>query len=217
MNRPRLLLADDHTMIVEALQLLLQEDFDVVGTVYDGRALLRAAEELKPDLVVLDIGMPLLNGLDAGEQVRKTQPKIKVIYLTQNRDPVMAAEALRRHASAYVLKTSAAAELTHAIREVLAGRKYLSPAIAAQVAERNLLHGRPATQAPELRPREREVLQLLAEGKSMKEAAGILNISPRTIEFHKYRMMEALGFSSTAELIQYALKKGLIATYEDPR
>jgi DNA-binding NarL/FixJ family response regulator len=212
MSRPRLLLADDHAMIVEALQLLLQDDFEIVGAVYDGRALLQAAQALTPDLLVLDIGMPLLNGLDAGEQVKKTQPKIRIIYLTQNRDAALAVEALRRHASGYVLKTSAAAELTEAIRDVLSGKQYLSPAIAAQIAERDLLHGRPRANAAELRPREREVLQLLAEGKSMKEAAGILHISPRTIEFHKYRMMETLGFSTTAELIQYALKRGLIVS-----
>ena len=209
MKKPRVLLADDHTLIVEALRVLLQDECDVVGTVGDGRALLRAAEELHPDLVVVDIGMPLLNGLDAASQLKQSQPKVKIIYLTQNRDPVCAAEALRRDASGYLLKSSAASELTQAIREALLGRKYVSPVIAEQMVSRSLQPGQPQ-KADELRPREREVLQLLAEGKSMKEAAGILNISPRTVEFHKSRMMEALGMSNTAELIQYAIRRGLV-------
>jgi DNA-binding NarL/FixJ family response regulator len=210
MKRARILLADDHTLIVEALRVLLQEEFEVVGTAADGRAMLRAAATLSPDLVVLDIGMPLLNGLDAGEQLKQSQPKVKIIYLTQNRDPVCAAEALRRNASGYLLKSAAAAELSQAIREALLGRKYVSPVIAEQMVSRNLYPNQPDRKTTDLRPREREVLQLLAEGKSMKEAAGILNISPRTVEFHKYRMMEALGVTSTAELIQYAVKRGLV-------
>ena len=210
MKKPRILLADDHTLIVEALRLLLQDEFEVVGTVEDGRALLRAAADLQPDLVVLDIGMPLLNGLDAGERLKQTQPKVKIIYLTQNRDPVCAAEALRRDASGYLLKTAAASELTQAIREVLLGRKYVSPVIVEQMLSRGLHPDQEDTKSAEIRPREREVLQLLAEGRSMKEAAGILNISPRTVEFHKYRMMQALGITNTAELIQYAIRKGLV-------
>jgi DNA-binding NarL/FixJ family response regulator len=210
MKKPRILLADDHTLIVEALRLLLQDEFDVVGTVADGRGLLRAAAELQPDLVVVDIGMPMLNGLDAGEQLKQSQPKVKIIFLTQNRDPFCAAEALRRDASGYLLKSSAASELTQAIRLALLGRKYVSPVIAEQMVNRQLYPGEQTKKSSELRPREREVLQLLAEGKSMKEAAAILNISPRTIEFHKYRMMQALGMTSTAELIQYAIRKGLL-------
>jgi DNA-binding NarL/FixJ family response regulator len=210
MKRPRILLADDHTLMVEALKHLLQADFDVVGTVSDGRALLKAAAELAPEVVVVDIAMPLLNGLDAGEQLKARHPQIKVIYLTQNREPRIAAEALRRKASGYVLKDSAVSELTAAIRAALQGRRYVSPSIAETIADAGL---RPELQNAtfrELSPREREVLQLLAEGKSMKEVASILDISPRTVEFHKYRIMELLGVKTSAELVQYAIKHGLI-------
>jgi DNA-binding NarL/FixJ family response regulator len=211
MTRPRILLADDHTLMAEALRHLLQVDFDVVGTVSDGRALLKAAGELRPELVVVDIGMPLLNGLDAGEQLKALQPDIKVIYLTQNRDPRVARDAFRRKASGYVLKDAAASELTTAIREALRGGHFVSPKIAAKLPD-DWLTPR-ADQPPpgrELTLREREVLQLLAEGKSMKEVAAVLDISPRTVEFHKYRIMALLGVRTTAELTQYAIKHGLI-------
>ena len=210
MKRPRILLADDHTLMVEALKHLLQADFDVVGTVSDGRSLLEAAAELTPEVVVVDIAMPLLNGLDAGEQLKARHPHIKVIYLTQNREPRIAAEAFRRKASGYVLKDSAASELTAAIRAALEGRRYVSPSIAETMADAGL---RPELDATlrDLSPREREVVQLLAEGKSMKEVAAILDISPRTVEFHKYRIMELLGLKTGAELVQYAIKHGLIA------
>jgi DNA-binding NarL/FixJ family response regulator len=211
MKRPRILLADDHKLMAEALQHLLQADFDVVGTVADGRALIKAAAELKPELVVVDIGMPLLNGLDAAEQLKALHPEIKVIFLTQNREPRYAVEAFRRKASGYLLKDSAASELTTAIREVLLGRSYISPLIANGMLDRalNPEPGDPGLR--ELSPREREVLQLLAEGKSMKEVAAVLEISPRTVEFHKYRVMELLGVKTNAELVQYAIKHGLIA------
>jgi DNA-binding NarL/FixJ family response regulator len=211
MKRPRILLADDHAMMAEALKHLLQSDFDVVGIVNDGRALLKATAELKPEVVVVDIAMPLLNGLDAGEQLKARHPKIKVIYLTQNREPRIAAEAFRRKASGYLLKDSAASELTAAIRAALQGRRYVSPSIAETMTDAGL---RPDLQDATLRdlsPREREVVQLLAEGKSMKEVAAILDISPRTVEFHKYRIMELLGLKTGAELVQYAIKHGLIA------
>jgi RNA polymerase sigma factor (sigma-70 family) len=208
MTRPRILLADDHTLMAEALRALLQTDFDVVGTVADGRALLQAAAALKPEVVVLDIGMPLLNGLDAGEQLKALQPDIKVIYLTQNREPRYAVEAFRRRASGYLLKDSAASELTAAIRDALQGRCYISPLIASDVVNRAMEHD-PAVR--ELSPREREVLQLLAEGRSMKEVAAVLDISPRTVEFHKYRIMELLRVKTNAELVQQAIKLGLIA------
>jgi DNA-binding NarL/FixJ family response regulator len=210
MKRPKILLADDHVLIAQAIEHLLQGEFDVVGTVSDGRALLKAAGEMAPDVVVVDIGMPLLNGLDAGEQIKALHPHIKVIYLTQNRDPRIAAEAFRRHASGYLLKDSAASELTTAIREALRGRSYVSPAVAMG---RDPDYGRQEGQlARELSSREREVLQLLAEGKSMKEAAALLNISARTIEFHKYRIMEILGVKTNAELVQHAIRLGLIAS-----
>jgi len=211
MKRPRILLADDHKLMAEALQHLLQTDFDVVGTVSDGRALIKAAAELKPDLVVVDIGMPLLNGLDAADQLKALHPAIKVVFLTQNREPRYAVEAFRRKASGYLLKDSAASELTTAIREALQGRLYVSPLIAKGMLTNpvNPAPGDPGLR--ELSSREREVLQLLAEGKSMKEVAAVLDISPRTVEFHKYRVMELLGVKTNAELVQYAVKHGLIA------
>ena len=211
MKRPRILLADDHKLMAEALQHVLQTEFDVVGTVSDGRALIKAAGELKPELVVVDIGMPLLNGLDAADQLKALYPDIKVVFLTQNREPRYAVEAFRRKASGYLLKDSAASELTTAIREVLQGRSYISPLIAKGMLTHAL---NPAPGDPgvrELSSREREVLQLLAEGKSMKEVAAVLDISPRTVEFHKYRVMELLGVRTNAELVQYAIKHGLIA------
>jgi DNA-binding NarL/FixJ family response regulator len=211
MNRPKILLADDHVLIAQALEHLLKGEFDVVGTVSDGRALLKAAGELEPDVVVVDIGMPLLNGLDAGEQLKALHPHIKVIFLTQNREPRFAVEAFRRKASAYLLKDSAASELTTAIREALRGKSYVSPAIAKGMLDE--ASGRQVGQTTLREPsaREREVLQLLAEGKSMKEVAALLDISPRTVEFHKYRIMELLGVKTNAELVQQAIKLGLIA------
>jgi DNA-binding NarL/FixJ family response regulator len=211
MKRPRILLADDHVLMAEALRHLLQMDFDVVGTVSDGRALLKAAGELTPDLVVVDIGMPLLNGLDAGEQLKTLHPDIKVIFLTQNREPRYAVEAFRRNASGYLLKDSAASELTTAIREALRGRSYVSPAIAKGMLNHAAGADAATTGPRELTSREREVLQLLAEGKAMKEVAALLDIIPRTGEFHKYRIMELLGVKTNAELVQYAIKHGLIA------
>jgi DNA-binding NarL/FixJ family response regulator len=208
MTRPRILLADDHTLMADALRCLLQAEFDVVGTVADGRALLDAASELKPDLVVVDIGMPLLNGLDAAEQLKALQPDVKVIFLTQYREPHYAAEAFRREASGYLLKESAAAELITAIREAMQGRTYVSPLIAKGMLA-GVLNPIPQN-VRALSAREREVLQLLAEGKSMKEIAGILDISPRTVEFHKYRVMQVLGVKTNAELVQYAVRHGLI-------
>jgi DNA-binding NarL/FixJ family response regulator len=211
MKRPRILLADDHKLMAEALQHLLQTDFDVVGTVSDGRALIKAAAELKPELVIVDIAMPLLNGLDAADQLKIRYPEIKVIFLTQNREPRYAVEAFRRKASGYLLKDSAASELTTAIREVLQGRSYVSPLIAKGMLSHALNPEPGDAGLRELSPREKEVLQLLAEGKSMKEVAAVLDISPRTVEFHKYRVMELLGVKTNAELVQYAIKHGLIA------
>jgi DNA-binding NarL/FixJ family response regulator len=210
MTRARVLLADDHVLIAQALQHLLQAEFDVVGTVADGRALLQAAQDLLPDVVVVDIGMPLLNGLDAGQQVKALLPAIKVVYLTQNRDPRLAVEAFRRRASGYVLKDSAASELTTAIREAMRGRSYVSPSIAQEMADAAVVEGAGEGTLRDLTAREREVLQLLAEGKSMKEVAAVLTISPRTVEFHKYRIMELLRVRTNAELVQQAIRLRLI-------
>jgi DNA-binding NarL/FixJ family response regulator len=209
MTRPRILLADDHTLMAEALRHLLDAEFDVVAIVPDGRALIQAAATLKPDLAVIDIGMPLLNGLDAAEQLKRLLPTLKVVILTQNRDPQLAVAAFRRKVSGYLLKDSAAAELVTAIREALKGRSYVSPLIAEGMIDRALLPD-DASREENLSPREREVLQLLAEGKAMKEVATVLGISPRTVEFHKYRMMERLGVKTNAELVQYAIKHRLI-------
>ena len=208
-KRPRILLADDHRMLRDVFTQLLQPACDVVGAVADGRALLALASELRPDIVVLDIAMPLLNGLDAARQLKDAIPEIKVIFLTMSEDPDVAAEAFRAGTSGYLLKNSAASELVQAIKEVSQGRSYVTPQ-ATQGLVDNFLRKSDATTPPrELSPRQREVLQLLAEGHSMKEIARILKITPRTVAFHKYTMMEELGIKSTALLVQYALKQGL--------
>ena len=195
--------------MAEALQHLLQTEFEVVETVRDGRALVEAVSRLEPDLVVADIAMPLLNGLDAGDQIRAAMPRVKIVYLTQHRDPRYAAEAMRRHAAGYVLKEAAASDLIAAIRDALDGRPYVSPLIASQIDGGAGLKSA-ETLTRDLTPREREVLQLLAEGKSMKEAAAILHISAKTVEFHKYRVMELLGAKTSAELVRHAIRQGLI-------
>jgi DNA-binding NarL/FixJ family response regulator len=196
--------------MAEALQHLLQTEFEVVETVRDGRALVEAVSRLEPDLVVADIAMPLLNGLDAGDQIRAAMPRVKIVYLTQHRDPRYAAEAMRRHAAGYVLKEAAASDLIAAIRDALDGRPYISPLIANQIDGGGDLKSATETLTRDLSPREREVLQLLAEGKSMKEAAAILHISAKTVEFHKYRVMELLGAKTSAELVRHAIRQGLI-------
>jgi DNA-binding NarL/FixJ family response regulator len=211
-NRPRVLLADDHALVLEAFEKLLQPDCEVVGTVADGRALLEAAPKLQPDIIVLDIAMPLLNGLDAARQVKKSMPEVKLIFLTVNEDPDLAAEAFRLGASGYLLKSSAASELFQAIREVSQGRSYVTPLATPGMVKSFLRASEPQPVRDKLTPRQREVLQLLAEGRSMKQVAAVLNITPRTVAFHKYRMMQELGIKSNAELIQLAVKSGILAT-----
>jgi DNA-binding NarL/FixJ family response regulator len=208
----RVLLADDHTLLLEAFEKLLEHDYTVVGTVTDGRALLSAAAELMPDVIMLDIAMPLLNGLDAARQLKKTMPKVKLIFLTMNEDPSVANEALRAGASGYLLKTSALSELSKAIHEALCGRLYVTPLIAQGMEQASRLQPADDRGIPQLTPRQREVLQLLAEGRSMKEAAKILNVTPRTVAFHKYRMMEALSLKNNADLFQYALRQNIVST-----
>jgi DNA-binding NarL/FixJ family response regulator len=210
MNRPRVLLADDHRLLREAFATLLEHDCDVVGAVADGRALLEVAPELRPDIVVLDIAMPSLNGLDAARQLKRMMPEVKVIFLTVSEDPDLAAEAFRAGASGYLLKNSAASELLQAIQDVYHGRSYVTP-LATKGLVRNLLdEPKPAKKSSELSPRQREVLQLLAEGHTMKEIARILKITARTVAFHKYSIMEELGVRSSAELVHYAIKKGVV-------
>lgn len=207
MTRPRILLADDHALLLEAFRALLEPEFEVVGAVTDGRAVLAECSRLHPDIVVLDIAMPLLNGLDVGRRLKAQQASAKFIYLTMNPDPELASAALRLGASGYVLKSSAAIELKQAIREALRGRSYITPLITRDVLG-SLIERRDG--GTDLTLRQREVLQLLAEGRSMKEAAAILNVSARTVAFHKYRMMEQLRVRSSAELVQFAVKQGLV-------
>ena len=209
MALPRVLLADDHSLILAAFEKLLAGECEVVGQVSDGRALVEAAERHKPDLIVLDISMPLLNGLDAGRQIKQRMRHVKLVYLTMNEDPDLAVEAFRCGAAGYLLKRSAASELSTAIREVMQGRTYITPLVASGLVG-SLLNPDEHKQGHDLTSRQREVLQLLAEGRSMKEVASVLNLTPRTVAFHKYRMMEQLNLKSTAELIQYAVKHHIV-------
>jgi DNA-binding NarL/FixJ family response regulator len=205
------LLADDHRLLREALGQLLAPDCDVVGAVADGRAVLAAAQQLRPDIVVLDIAMPGLNGLDAARQLKHAMPDVKVIFLTMSEDPDVAAEAFRTGASGYLLKNSAASELRQAIGEVSQGRSYVTPLATRGLVSTFLHEPERSTKAGGLSPRQREVLQLLAEGHRMKEIARILKISPRTVAFHKYSMMAELGIKSSAELVQLAIKRHIVS------
>jgi DNA-binding NarL/FixJ family response regulator len=209
MARPRVLLADDHQLLLGAFEKLLAADCDIVGQVPDGRALVAAAERLNPDVIVLDVLMPVLNGLEAARQIKRTHRNIRLVFLTMSEDADLAVEAFRAGASAYLLKRSAASELTTAIHEVMQGRTYITPLLTGDLVG-SLIHPQERKKAEELTPRQREVLQLLAEGRSMKEAASLLNLTPRTVAFHKYRMMEQLKIRSTAELIQYAVKNHIV-------
>lgn len=208
-NRARLVIADDHTLLAEACKRLLEPEFDVVAIVNNGRALLQVAPPLKPDVAIVDIAMPQLNGLDAGEQLKHLTPSIRLVYMTMNLEPDVAAEAFRRGAAGYVLKNSAAEELVSAIRCVLKGESYLSPSITKDTV-RFLLKGGKSNEEGEITPRQSEVLQLLAEGKSMKEIASVLHVKPGTIAFHKYKMMESLGLKTNAELLQYAIRHHIV-------
>ena len=203
MTRPRVLLADDHGLLLEAFEKLLEPHCDVVGKVGDGRALLAAAAELEPDVVVLDISMPKLDGLAAGRHLRQTHPDIKLVYLTVHEDAEMAAECLRLGASAFLIKGSAASELFDAIRGAMEGRSYVTP-LPSGPGESDSRGSDPLT------PRQREVVALLADGLSMKEAASRLGVTPRTIAFHKYRVMNEHGLDSNAELVQFAVRLGIV-------
>jgi DNA-binding NarL/FixJ family response regulator len=211
-NRSRILIADDHNLVAELCKRLLETEFNVVGVVSDGRALVRAAGDLRPDVIVLDIAMPVLNGLDAGRQVNRILPAVKLVYLTMNSDTDVAAEAFRCGASGFLLKTCAATELVKAVREVLRGKSYMSPSLSRDAV--NFLRRQEkelVDQAELLTERQREVLQLLAEGKVMKEVGGILNMTTRTVAYHKYRMMEVLGAKNNAELVKYAIRNHIVA------
>jgi DNA-binding NarL/FixJ family response regulator len=210
-NRSRILIADDHTLVAELCKRLLESEFDVVDTVSDGHALVRAAAQLKPDVVVVDVAMPVLNGLDAGQQVMQESRTVKLLYLTMNPDPEVAAEAFRRGASGYLLKTCAASEMVAAVRAVLQGRTYLSSTLSRDdVTYLRRQAKKLVEEEDKLTERQREVLQLLAEGKVMKEIGAILNMTTRTVAFHKYRIMEALGVKSNADLVRYAVRKHMV-------
>lgn len=206
------MIADDHAFVADACRKLLEPEFDVVATVGDGRALVRVAANLKPQVIIVDIGMPMLNGLDAGYQVKQLLDSVKLVFLTMNTDPALAAEAVRRGASGYLLKTCAALELIAAVREVLKGRFYLSPAIAKETID-FLLHPDKEfiTEKERLTERQREVLQLLTEGKSTKQVASALNVTTATVVFHKVRIKDALHARNDSDLVQYAVKNHLIA------
>ena len=211
-SRPRVLIADDHNLVAELCKRLLENDFEVVGTVADGRALVRVAGELKPDVIVLDIAMPVLNGLDAGRQVKKMLPAVKLVFLTMNPDADVAAEAFARGASGYLLKTCAATEMVLAVRDVLRGKTYLSKALSRDAVDSlRWQHKDLVNEDERLTDRQREVLQLLAEGKVMKEIGGILHMTTRTVAYHKYRIMEVLGAKSNAELVKYAVRNHMVA------
>jgi DNA-binding NarL/FixJ family response regulator len=210
MNLPRVILADDHTVVAEALRHLLAPHFEVVATVADGRALLDSAMSLKPDVIVVDIAMPLLNGLEAGRQLKQKIPGVKLVFLTMNEDPELAVEAMKSGASGYVVKKSAASELLQAIQSALRGKSYVTPHIARRMQESFIRNPQGRRHNESLTPRQREVVQLLAEGKSMKEAADILRVTPRTVAFHKYRIMRDLELKTNADLIHFAIKSRIL-------
>jgi DNA-binding NarL/FixJ family response regulator len=208
--KPRIVIVDDHTLLAEAFQRLLEPDCQVVGSYGDPRAFLLDAERLKPDVVILDVSMPLLNGLDTARELRRLLPATRIIFLTMNEDPDIAAEAFRLGASGYLLKRSAGSELPFAIREVMSHRYYITPLLTRDLVGSLVHDSHDRKPVHQLTARQREVLQLLAEGRSMKEAAAVLNVSARTVAFHKYRMMEHLHVTSTAALIQFAVREGLV-------
>ena len=208
----RILIADDHQLLADACKNLFEPEFLVVGTVADGRDLADAVAALRPDIILLDIYMPRLNGLDAGEQVKKRNPGIKLVFLTMTLAADVAAEAFRRGASGYVLKQSAGAELLLAVRKVNRGESYLSPLVAKETVTFLLNKREPLSEEKRITRRQSEILQLLAEGMSMKQVANVINVKPGTVAFHKYRMMETLNISTNAELLGYALKHQMIAS-----
>jgi len=210
-HQARIFLADDHTLLLEAFTNLLEPKYEVVGTATDGREMLKQVKQLKPDVVVLDINMPNLNGFDAGEKLKKTLPDIKLLFLTVNEDPELVTEAFRIGANGYLLKNSASSELFQAIDAVLGGSNYVTPSIAKDMISSFIKNPAGSKVHGNLTLRQREVLQLLAEGKTMKEIASILSITPRTVAFHKYQMMEELDIKTNSELIQYAIKHGFVS------
>jgi len=210
MKRPRVILADDHTLVLDALKNLIEREFDVVGCFADGCTLVDAAPRLNPNVIVLDIGMPTMNGLNAGQRLKQAIPMVRLVYLTMNNDPDIASEAFRLGASGFVLKNSAATELLQAIREVVRGGYYVTPLMTEGMVGSFVQNFKRRKSKCNLTLRQKEVLQLLAEGRSMKEVAFVLNVSPRTVAFHKYTMMEHLNIKSSAQLIEYAMKSSVV-------
>jgi DNA-binding NarL/FixJ family response regulator len=210
-KRTRVLLADDHRLLVDALKSVLEPKYQVIGSVGDGRALLEAAEKLRPDVIVVDIAMPKLNGLDAAKNLKQKMPGVKLIFMTMNEDPYLVGEAFRVGGSAFLLKQAAAFELTDAIEAVLKGGTYVSPQAAKGLSEISLREPKAREHIPEPTSRQREVIQLLAEGHTMKEVAQVLKITTRTVASHKYGVMDLLQIKSNAELVQYAIKHGIIS------
>ena len=210
MKLSRAIFADDHTLVAEALCGLVASHFDVVATVADGHALVASAINLKPDIIVVDVAMPLLNGLEACRQLKQRLPGTKFVFLTMNEDPDLAVEAMKSGASAYLLKKSAAAELLQAMQSAIRGKTYVTPQVARAMEQSFIRNPQGTGHSKALTARQREVVQLLAEGKSMKEAAWVLKVTPRTVAFHKYRIMEDLGFRTNADLIQFAVKNRIV-------
>ncbi|MCL4784322.1 MAG: response regulator transcription factor [Bryobacterales bacterium] len=211
MRRPTILIADDHNLVVDGIRGLLEPEYEVVGSVADGRSVLAEVQRLKPDLIIIDISMPALNGIDCTRQLRESGCAAKILVLTMHVDATLAREALSAGASGYLLKSSTSAELRSAISEVLLGRTYLSPAVTRDFLDvMGRADGRDDAWA-RLTPRQREVLQLLAEGKSHKEIAAILNVSVKTTEYHKYAIFDSLGLKTNAELVQYAIRHGIVS------
>ena len=212
MTRPRVLLADDHTLVLEGFKRMLEDTCDLVGMVEDGRALVEAAVRLDPDLVILDISMPLLNGIDAARQLKKQCPRAKLLFITMHGDRAYLKAAFKAGASGYLLKRSASDELLEAIQAVMKGQYYITPLMTRDVID-SLLRDSPdePTEGDPLTSRQREILQLVGEGRSAKEIAKVLNLSPRTVEFHKAQIMEQLDLHTTADLVKYAISHGLIS------
>ena len=208
MIKPRVLLADDHRIVAEGLKGLLADEFELVGIVEDGRALVKAARDLRPDVIVADISMPQMNGVDALAHLKRDNPGVRVVFLTMHRDVAYARRALEAGAVGFVLKHSAPAELVLAVRAALQGRTFVTPDLAAEIFRTD--GAKVADPVAAMTPRQREILQLLVEGKSAKEIASALNLSARTVEDHKYRLMESLQIDNSAELIHFAIKHGIV-------
>ena len=212
--RPQVLIADDHIIFADGLRLLLEKRYNVMGTVADGRALVAEALRLKPDVIVVDVGMPLLNGLDAARRVREQLPKVKIVFLTMQDNPNLAAAALELGSAGFVLKHSAGSELLKAMEQVLHGKCYVTPKLRPE--DWAVQKTRARQYSRRLTPRQRDIVQMCAEGRPIKEIAGHLNLSEKTVEFHKHHIMETFSLKSNADLVLFALKEGLISLDSNP-